>query len=874
VSSIGQHAEILLSGPVAWNAWRKKKPAVIPDLSGLVLAASERELSGGSDAPLNLKSARLDDAVFRFATLTAANLQAADLARADLTHAHFARADLSDANLHRAALDHADFSKAKLAGADLRRATLRFALLAGADLEGADLSQADLAHARLTEANLAGTSFRGAVLDYADFAGANLSETDFSGARLCHAGNLSPSQLEKSFGDDTTILPPHLQGRVSWSTAAVVPPFLGFDRGMVSVSGTRHRDKRTFYRRTARAAGVLALGAAVATILVSDTQTDTPQAGPVEQKSGEAPRLLLPVGQDDLQVLRAAAPRVPETPPLVVRPRLEFAALQAPVSAAEHAPPVAAAELKSVAPAADRLPATNTLAALNGQPKAEILGTVFYPATLALAYPAMSELAGTNAPRELEARSPNLRTVALRKARKLTIVRPAQAVIPLVRAYDDPESGAPASTAASSRAPVLVVISLGAQKVDVYRGLKSVASARISSGMPGHDTKTGAFSILEKKRRHHSNLYSGAPMPWMQRLTRSGTALHAGAIPGYPASHGCVRLPYSFAPKLFEMTKVGDNVVVTHGRPEPRPIAHPNLFQVASANPRVAMAAEAGSLSRRLSDAVEITRASAHEGQDYGALFRSDGPLRILITRRTAHDRVIAVQYVLADLGYLPRQNFTGAFGRATRGAIKAFQTASGLPATGAFTDGLVSQVYQASGKVEPPEGHLYVRQDFNRVFDVPIALRRPEVPLGTHVFTVVKREGAEASPEWMVVSLDGDASSALDRLDVPDEVRRSITVHLTPGSTLIVADRSEYSAILPEGDDFLVSSSEPAGSDDAKAEQAEAGPARTDTVKPPRPHAAKARPAKPRAATSVREMRRRNFARPSPFGLPYLFGR
>ena len=89
----------------------------------------------------------------------------------------------------------------------------------------------------------------------------------------------------------------------------------------------------------------------------------------------------------------------------------------------------------------------------------------------------------------------------------------------------------------------------------------------------------GAFSIIEKQRWHHSNIYSGAPMPWMNRITWSGTALHAGVVPGYPASHGCIRLPYSFAPKLFQMTTVGDNVIVSRSRPTPTLIEHPNLFQ-------------------------------------------------------------------------------------------------------------------------------------------------------------------------------------------------------------------------------------------------------------------------------------------------------
>ncbi|HET9574658.1 MAG TPA: L,D-transpeptidase family protein, partial [Methyloceanibacter sp.] len=127
--------------------------------------------------------------------------------------------------------------------------------------------------------------------------------------------------------------------------------------------------------------------------------------------------------------------------------------------------------------------------------------------------------------------------------------------------------------------PLFLVVSTGAQKVDVYRGTTLVTTSQVSTGMPAHPTFLGAFSILEKQRWHHSNIYSGAPMPWMNRITWSGTALHAGVVPGYPASHGCIRLPYSFAPKLYDITSVGDNVVISRDRPAPALIEHPNLFQ-------------------------------------------------------------------------------------------------------------------------------------------------------------------------------------------------------------------------------------------------------------------------------------------------------
>jgi len=127
--------------------------------------------------------------------------------------------------------------------------------------------------------------------------------------------------------------------------------------------------------------------------------------------------------------------------------------------------------------------------------------------------------------------------------------------------------------------PMTLIVSLSAQKVDVYRGTTLVTTSQVSTGMPGHATKTGVFSILEKQLYHHSNIYSGAPMPWMNRITWSGTALHAGVVPGYPASHGCIRLPFSFAPKLYKITTVGEHVVVAKGRPTPEIIEHPALFQ-------------------------------------------------------------------------------------------------------------------------------------------------------------------------------------------------------------------------------------------------------------------------------------------------------
>ena len=127
--------------------------------------------------------------------------------------------------------------------------------------------------------------------------------------------------------------------------------------------------------------------------------------------------------------------------------------------------------------------------------------------------------------------------------------------------------------------PLVAVVSIGRQRVTFYDKNGVVAQSPISSGRSGNETPQGVFSIIEKKEEHFSNIYDEAPMPFMQRITWSGVALHAGNLPGYPASHGCIRLPHSFAERLFKMTKINTRVVVMQGETAPMSIAHPALFQ-------------------------------------------------------------------------------------------------------------------------------------------------------------------------------------------------------------------------------------------------------------------------------------------------------
>ncbi|MGD9785214.1 MAG: L,D-transpeptidase [Hyphomicrobiaceae bacterium] len=125
--------------------------------------------------------------------------------------------------------------------------------------------------------------------------------------------------------------------------------------------------------------------------------------------------------------------------------------------------------------------------------------------------------------------------------------------------------------------PVAIIVSLPDQLVHVYRNGVRIAVSTCSTGKQGHATPTGVFTILEKDRHHHSSTYNNAPMPNMNRLTWSGVALHAGNLPGYPASHGCIRLPMKFSERLFGITHVGTPVIVAGSHSQPREVVHPGM---------------------------------------------------------------------------------------------------------------------------------------------------------------------------------------------------------------------------------------------------------------------------------------------------------
>jgi hypothetical protein len=126
--------------------------------------------------------------------------------------------------------------------------------------------------------------------------------------------------------------------------------------------------------------------------------------------------------------------------------------------------------------------------------------------------------------------------------------------------------------------PVVMVVSLTEQKAYVYRNGILIGATTVSTGRPGHLTPTGVFTVLQKQKEHRSTIYDGAPMPYMERLTWGGIALHAGGLPGYPESHGCVHLPSEFAKLLFGISPSGMTVVIASDATAPESVAHPGYL--------------------------------------------------------------------------------------------------------------------------------------------------------------------------------------------------------------------------------------------------------------------------------------------------------
>ncbi len=378
--------------------------------------------------------------------------------------------------------------------------------------------------------------------------------------------------------------------------------------------------------------------------------------------------------------------------------------------------------------------------------------------------------------------------------------------------------------AEKSKDPIQVIISLPEQKLFVYQGDKLLVTSRVSSGKTGYATPSGVFSILQKNRFHRSNIYSNAPMPFMQRLTWSGIALHgSSSVPkDNPASHGCVRLTHAFASQLFRFTEKGAHVIVANEKVEPVSILSSNLFQPSQP-------------AAKDFDLAEAEFAIKRGGIKLAGEKRSTSPLRILVTRRTGKERMIDVQKILNELQF-SAGDVDGYMGPDTAKAIRRFQATYGLAVNGFVSDELVAMLYEVADKGAPANGHLYVRQDFNPVFDAAVVINGGDQPLGSHLFTAQHFEPGASRTKWRAItlkkgspvnayrkkrassknpaegvvlasseSLDASAHEALSRINIPQEVRQRINKMLTPGSSFAITNDGISKETTPKGTDFVV---------------------------------------------------------------------
>jgi hypothetical protein len=202
-----------------------------------------------------------------------------------------------------------------------------------------------------------------------------------------------------------------------------------------------------------------------------------------------------------------------------------------------------------------------------------------------------------------------------------------------------PASSTEATAPRHAGEPIMAIVSIKAQQVTFYDADGWILRAPVSTGITGRETPAGVFAVLEKDKDHHSTLYDDAWMPNMQRITWNGIALHGGPLPGYAASHGCVRMPYGFAEKLFDKTWIGMRVIIAPNEAEPVEFSHPALF-VPNPEAIAAAAVKAQALAREATEATKTAedakKAAATAKRETETLAGSLRKLEALKTRAEA----------------------------------------------------------------------------------------------------------------------------------------------------------------------------------------------------------------------------------------------
>jgi hypothetical protein len=399
------------------------------------------------------------------------------------------------------------------------------------------------------------------------------------------------------------------------------------------------------------------------------------------------------------------------------------------------------------------------------------------------------------------------------------------------------------------KGPLQTVVSIDHQKVTLFSNGVRVAQGPVSTGVPGHPTPMGVFSIIEKDRYHRSNLYSNAPMPFMQRITWSGVALHEGVLPGYPASHGCIRMSQDFAQKLWPTTQLGARVIIARNDLAPVDFEHPKLFvpKPKPGEPKVAMnAATDGHSLAPLAIAqvttpdgrddatapvtqaptsrpatvdragIESATPSAEESSQPADVATPLAPADLRNTSATPQPSAPATPAEVGPVAAEPRPSETAPAGSDIVKPAPTIDPAKPIAPRMRSADQPVKRSGQVAVFVSRKEQKIFVRQGFVPLLDMPIVIEEPDQPLGIHVFTAM--EVTDSGMRWNLMTVPTDpsapveqrdsrkrskepsrpavqlkpastAAEALNRIAMPKEAVDRISELLIPGSSLVIAD-------------------------------------------------------------------------------------
>jgi hypothetical protein len=387
------------------------------------------------------------------------------------------------------------------------------------------------------------------------------------------------------------------------------------------------------------------------------------------------------------------------------------------------------------------------------------------------------------------------------------------------------------------KGPLQIIISIDQQKLHLYSDGTPVADALVATGVPDHPTPMGVFSIIDKERYHESNIYNRAPMPYMQRITWSGVAMHQGVGVGHRASHGCIRMPEEFAARLWVLHSLGARVIIARPELRPQEFADPHLFVHKQKPTAPAPMASAPAAVDPVKTAQTVDGSQTTDAVVVSAT-RLDpvGP----------HAPTTAEVNEPAATEAAKPETPKAADANEPAGPLTAQQVESAAPETVPVPLPKPAELARAATAapiavfVSGKEKRIYVRQGFSPLFDAPIAIEHPEQHLGTHVFTAMEYLDDGSSFRWNVVSLPGEQpktarnpdnektsakakrrderaakplpdpappptlQEALARIEIPPDVIEQISQLIVPGSSLIVSDQG-LGEETGEGTNFIV---------------------------------------------------------------------